>query len=196
MEPLCQTQMPAGGQDSSELLQRLENHETKILETEQRCRKAQTDLQKSEERRQAFENDVVALRKQLIDQSTKHQRMINERDAKVNMLIEQYKHADLSNKKDDQIKSLQSKLAEYRNIEVIYKGLASTFKTELQKMIGSCQTIQDKDRVIEELIRYNVILKEEHSKMSDDKQDLTRNLDRLTAQCEKMQQDKRHAIKR
>ena len=54
-------------------------------------------------------------------------------------------------------------------------------------MVGSCQTIHDKDRVIEELIRYNVILKEEHSKMSDDKQDLIRNLDRITAQCEKMQ---------
>ncbi len=63
-------------------------------------------------------------------------------------------------------------------------------------MVGSCQTIQDKDRVIEELIRYNVILKEEHSKMSDDKQDLVRNLDRITAQCEKMQLEKRQAIKR
>ncbi|CAF1581016.1 unnamed protein product, partial [Rotaria sordida] len=29
-------------------------------------------------------------------------------------------------------------------------------------MIGSCQTIQDKGCVIEELVRYNVILKEEH----------------------------------
>ena len=63
-------------------------------------------------------------------------------------------------------------------------------------MIGSCQTVQDKDRLIEELIRYNVILKEEHSKMSEDKQDLIRNLDRITAQCEKMQLDKRQAIKR
>ncbi len=63
-------------------------------------------------------------------------------------------------------------------------------------MVGSCQTIHDKDRVIEELIRYNVILKEEHSKMSDDKQDLIRNLDRITTQCEKMQLDKRQAIKR
>jgi SMC interacting uncharacterized protein involved in chromosome segregation len=77
-----------------------------------------------------------------------------------------------------------------------FQGLASNFKSELQKMVGSCQTIQDKDRVIEELIRYNVILKEEHSKMSDDKQDLIRNLDRITAQCEKMQLDKRHAAKR
>ena len=79
---------------------------------------------------------------------------------------------------------------------MIYKGHANTFKAELQKMIGSCHTVQDKDRVIEELIRYNVILKEEHSKMSDDKQDLTRNLDRITAQCEKMQLEKRHANKR
>lgn len=63
-------------------------------------------------------------------------------------------------------------------------------------MIGSCQTIHDKDRLIEELIRYNVILKEEHSKMSDDKQDLIRNLDRITAQCEKMQLEKRQATKR
>lgn len=91
---------------------------------------------------------------------------------------------------------MQIKLSEYRNIDLIYKGLANTFKVELQKMVGSCQTIQDKDRVIEELIRYNVILKEEHSKMSDDKQDLVRNLDRITAQCEKMQLEKRQAIKR
>ncbi len=77
-----------------------------------------------------------------------------------------------------------------------FSGLANTFKSELQKMVGSCQTIHDKDRVIEELIRYNVILKEEHSKMSDDKQDLVRNLDRITAQCEKMQLEKRQAIKR
>ena len=46
MEPLCQTQMPAGGHDSSELLQRLEAQETKVLESEQRCRKALSDLQK------------------------------------------------------------------------------------------------------------------------------------------------------
>jgi SMC interacting uncharacterized protein involved in chromosome segregation len=91
---------------------------------------------------------------------------------------------------------LQTKLNEYRNIDLIYKGLASNFKAELQKMVGSCQTVHDKDRVIEELIRYNVILKEEHSKMSDDKQDLIRNLDRITAQCEKMQLDKRQAVKR
>jgi SMC interacting uncharacterized protein involved in chromosome segregation len=79
---------------------------------------------------------------------------------------------------------------------VAYLGHASNFKSELQKMIGSCQTVQDKDRVIEELIRYNVILKEEHCKMSDDKQDLTRNLDRITAQCEKMQLEKRQVHKR
>ncbi|CAF4137966.1 unnamed protein product, partial [Rotaria sordida] len=54
------------------------------------------------------------------------------------------------------------KLVEYRNVELIYKGLASSFKSDLQKMIGSCQTIQDKGCVIEELVRYNVILKEEH----------------------------------
>ncbi|CAF2882321.1 unnamed protein product [Rotaria sp. Silwood2] len=187
MEPLCQTQVPSGGQDSSELLNQIETQEAKILDCEQRCRKTLHDLQKSEERRQAFENDVISLRKQLTEQSNKNQRIINERDAKINMLIEQYKHVDLSNKKDEQIKSLQTKLAEYRNVELIYKGLASNFKAELQKMVGSCQTIQDKDRVIEELIRYNVILKEEHSKMSDDKQDLIRNLDRITVQCEKMQ---------
>ncbi|CAF0801316.1 unnamed protein product [Adineta steineri] len=196
MEPLCQTQMPAGGHDSSELLIRLEAQETKVLESEQRCRKILNDLQKSEERRQAFENDVTTLRKQITEQSTKHQRTINERDAKINMLMEQYKHIDLSNKKDEQIKALQTKLTEYRNIELIYKGLASSFKSELQKMVGSCQTIHDKDRVMEELIRYNVILKEEHSKMSDDKQDLIRNLDRITAQCEKMQLDKRQAVKK
>jgi SMC interacting uncharacterized protein involved in chromosome segregation len=80
--------------------------------------------------------------------------------------------------------------------EIRRLGLTSTFKVELEKMLGSCQTVQDKDRVIEQLIRYNVILKEEHSKMSDDKQDLTRNLDRITAQCEKMQLDKRQAVKR
>ena len=33
------------------------------------------------------------------------------------------RHADLSNKKDEQIKSLQTKLGEYRNIDLIYKGL-------------------------------------------------------------------------
>ncbi|CAF1492953.1 unnamed protein product [Adineta ricciae] len=196
MEPLCQTQMPSGGHDSSELLSRLEAQETKVLECEQRCRKTLSDLQKSEERRQAFENDTTNLRRQLSEQSNKHQRMISERDAKIRMLMEQYKHADLSNKKDEQIKTLQTKLNEYRNIDLIYKGLASTFKAELQKMIGSCHTVQDKDRLIEELIRYNVILKEEHSKMSEDKQDLIRNLDRITAQCEKMQLDKRQAIKR
>ncbi|CAF1079184.1 unnamed protein product [Rotaria sordida] len=157
MEPLCQTQVPSGGQDSSELLNQLETQETKIFECEQRCRKALNDLQKSEERLQ---------------------------------------HVDLSNKKDEQIKSLQIKLGEYRNVDLIYKGLANNFKAELQKMVGSCQTIQDKDRVIEELIRYNVILKEEHSKMSDDKQDLIRNLDRITTQCEKMQLEKRQAFKK
>ncbi|CAF1303681.1 unnamed protein product [Adineta ricciae] len=196
MEPLCQTQMPSGGHDTSELLSRLETQETKVLECEQRCRKTLSDLQKSEERRLAFENDTTNLRRQLSEQSNKHQRMISERDTKIRMLMEQYKHADLSNKKDEQIKILQMKLNEYRNIDLIYKGLASTFKAELQKMIGSCQTVQDKDRLIEELIRYNVILKEEHSKMSEDKQDLIRNLDRITAQCEKMQLDKRQAIKR
>lgn len=46
MEPLCQTQIPAGGHDSSELLNRIENQETKILESEQRCRKLLNDLQK------------------------------------------------------------------------------------------------------------------------------------------------------
>ena len=46
MEPLCQTQMPAGGHDSSELLQRLEVQETKVLESEQRSRKALSDFQK------------------------------------------------------------------------------------------------------------------------------------------------------
>lgn len=63
-------------------------------------------------------------------------------------------------------------------------------------MLGSCQTIQDKDRIIQELVRYNVILKEEHSKMSDDKQDLIRNLDRITTQCEKMQLEKRQTVQR
>ncbi|CAF1403837.1 unnamed protein product, partial [Rotaria sordida] len=76
-------------------------------------------------------------------------------------------HIDLSNKKDEQIKSLQMKLVEYRNVELIYKGLASSFKSDLQKMIGSCQTIQDKGCVIEELVRYNVILKEEHKENND-----------------------------
>ena len=107
------------------------------------------------------------------------------------------------------------KLGEYRNIDLIYKGKlelnqhkmsyvnilfqlghTTTFKSELQKMIGTCQTVQDKDRVIEELIRYNVILKEEHCKMSDDKQDLIRNLDRITAQCEKMQLEKKQVVQR
>jgi len=91
MEPLCQTQISTDGHDSSELLNRLETQETKILECEQRCRKILNDLQKSEERRQAFENDVISLRKQLTEQSTKHQRIINERDTKINMLNEQYK---------------------------------------------------------------------------------------------------------
>ncbi|CAF1003637.1 unnamed protein product [Rotaria sordida] len=49
MEPLCQTQVPSGGQDSSELLNQLETQETKILECEQRCRKALNDLQKVNE---------------------------------------------------------------------------------------------------------------------------------------------------
>ncbi len=46
MEPLCQTQVPAGGYDSSELINRLEAQETKVLECEQRCRKTLSDLQK------------------------------------------------------------------------------------------------------------------------------------------------------
>ncbi len=46
MEPLCQTQIPVGGHDSNELLNRLETQETKILESEQRCRKILNDLQK------------------------------------------------------------------------------------------------------------------------------------------------------
>ena len=46
MEPLCQTQVPPGGHDSSELLNRLEMQETKVLECEQRCRKVTNDLQK------------------------------------------------------------------------------------------------------------------------------------------------------
>jgi len=50
MEPLCQTQIPAGGHDSSELLNRLEIQETKILECEQRCRKVLNDLQKVNQR--------------------------------------------------------------------------------------------------------------------------------------------------
>ena len=49
MEPLCQTQIPPGGHDSSELLSRLETQETKILECEQRCRKVASDLQKVNE---------------------------------------------------------------------------------------------------------------------------------------------------
>ena len=72
--------------------------------------------------------------------------MINERDTNINMLLEQnkldyhlsiflksfffcryfsFRHIDLSNKKDEQIKSLQIKLTEYRNIELIYKGFSS-----------------------------------------------------------------------
>ena len=50
----------------------------------------------SEERRQAFESDVVSLRKQFNEQSNKHQRTINERDAKINMLLEQYKYSRLT----------------------------------------------------------------------------------------------------
>jgi hypothetical protein len=50
MEPLCQTQMPAGGHDSSELLNQLETQEAKILECEQRCRKTLSDLQKVKKR--------------------------------------------------------------------------------------------------------------------------------------------------
>ncbi len=46
MEPLCQTQAPPGGHDTLELLNRLETQETKVLESEQRCRKAVNDLQK------------------------------------------------------------------------------------------------------------------------------------------------------
>jgi hypothetical protein len=46
MEPLCQTQVPTGGYDSSELFNRLEAQETKVLECEQRCRKVLNDLQK------------------------------------------------------------------------------------------------------------------------------------------------------
>ncbi len=46
MEPLCQTQVPTGGHDSSELLNRLEIQETKLFECEQRCRKILNDLQK------------------------------------------------------------------------------------------------------------------------------------------------------
>jgi hypothetical protein len=46
MEPLCQTQVPTGGHDSSELLNRLDAQETKVLECEQRCRKILNDLQK------------------------------------------------------------------------------------------------------------------------------------------------------
>ena len=49
MEPLCQTQIPAGGHDSSELLSRLDTQETKIFESEQRCRKVLHDLQKVNE---------------------------------------------------------------------------------------------------------------------------------------------------
>lgn len=46
MEPLCQTQVPTGGHDSSELLNQLETQEAKLLESEQRCRKTLSDLQK------------------------------------------------------------------------------------------------------------------------------------------------------
>jgi hypothetical protein len=46
MEPLCQTQMPSGGHDSSELLIRIDAQETKILEYEQNYRKSSYDLQK------------------------------------------------------------------------------------------------------------------------------------------------------
>ena len=46
VEPLCQTQIPAGGHDSSELLQKLECQEGKLLDSEQRCRMALNDLQK------------------------------------------------------------------------------------------------------------------------------------------------------
>ena len=38
-------------------------------------------------------------------------------------------------------------------------------------------------RVIKQLIHDNVILKEEHSQLSDEKKDLIRNLDDITAQC-------------
>lgn len=48
MEPLCQTQMPADGQNASELLHQIETQETKVLEAEQRCRKLTNDLQKVE----------------------------------------------------------------------------------------------------------------------------------------------------
>ena len=48
MEPLCQTQMPADGQHTSELLHQIETQETKVLEAEQRCRKLTNDLQKVE----------------------------------------------------------------------------------------------------------------------------------------------------
>ena len=46
MEPLCQTQMPTGGHETAELLQKLENQEGKLLDAEQRCRKTLADLQK------------------------------------------------------------------------------------------------------------------------------------------------------
>ena len=54
MEPLCQTQMPAGGHDSSELVNRLEIEETKLLESEQRCRKLLNDLQKVKKAKRFF----------------------------------------------------------------------------------------------------------------------------------------------
>ncbi len=46
LEPLYQTQVPISNHDSSELLNRLEIQETKVLECEQRCRKVSNDLQK------------------------------------------------------------------------------------------------------------------------------------------------------
>ena len=71
IEPLCHTQVPSNGDDSSQLLTRFE---TKIMECEQRYRKTFNDLQLatkyllffiskrsptywSEQRRQTFEND-------------------------------------------------------------------------------------------------------------------------------------------
>lgn len=61
MEPLCQTQMPAGGHDSSELLNRLETQETKVLESEQRCRKVLNDLQKVNENNFYFYSTIKIL---------------------------------------------------------------------------------------------------------------------------------------
>jgi len=72
-------------------------------------------------------------------------------------------------------------------------------------------TVSNLKNVIEELIRYVVLLKEEHSKIGDDKQDIMKNLDRTTSICEKLQmenkelklklkelkeQDKRQSLKR